>query len=276
MSTRPAPFTVVSFHAHPDDEALLTAGTLALAARAGHRVVIVVATAGEAGLADQKSATRLAQRRRDELEQSAATIGAARVEIFGYADTGFPAAVPESPSHSPIAFSRAHVPTAAAELARLLREEDADVLTIYDPAGGYGHPDHIQVHRVGLLAATLANTPVVLEATLDRQALARGLRVLHLLSRFARLPQIPDLSRAYTDSKQLTHRIDVRPVLDIKRNAMRAHTSQTTGDDGVRTLTLLLRIPRPFAKLVLGYEWFRELGRESETPLLDDIFATLS
>ena len=67
----------------------------------------------------------------------------------------------------------------------MLREERADVLTAYDPAGGYGHPDHVQVHQVGARAAALAGTPVLLEATVDRTALRRALRLV------SRLPGLP-------------------------------------------------------------------------------------
>ena len=271
-------FTVVSFHAHPDDEALLTAGTLARAAADGHRVVLVVATAGEAGLADLGSAgaTTLGDTRRRELAVSAEAIGAARVEVLGYADSGYPAAGPGPDHAAGVPFSRADPDEVASRLARLLVEERADVLTSYDAAGGYGHPDHVQVHRVAARAAALAGTPVVLEATLDRQSLLAGVRWLRRLSRVVPLPFLPDLTRAYTDRHELTHRVDVRPFLDAKRRSMRSHASQTTGDEGARTLALLLRLPRPLHGLVLGREWFREVGRTPAAPPLDDIFASLA
>lgn len=263
--------TIVSFHAHPDDEALLTAGTLARAAAAGHRVVLVMATDGAVGLAaDHFLGGGLGNRRRDELAASAAAIGAARVEFLGYADSGS-----SGESNSVGAFSRADVENAACDLALILREESANVLTIYDAAGGYGHPDHVQVHRVGRLAALLADTPVVLEATVDRRALLRGVRLLRSLSRLVPLPPLPDLSSAYTDHDALTHCVDVRGFLDAKRAAMQAHASQASSNEGARTLALLLRLPRPIARLALGREWFRELGRAPAAPLLDDIFATL-
>lgn len=271
-------FTVVSFHAHPDDEALLTAGTLARAAAEGHRVVLVVATAGEAGLADPGGpGATLGETRRRELAVSAEAIGAARVEVLGYADSGYPASASGSGSDpsAGVAFSLTDPDEVATRLARLLVEERADVLTSYDAAGGYGHPDHIQVHRVAARAAALAGTPVVLEATLDRQALLAGVRWLRRLSRVVPLPFLPDLTRAYTDRQDLTHRVDVRPFLDSKRRSMRSHASQTTGDEGARTLALLLRLPRPLHGLVLGREWFREVGRTPAARPLDDIFASL-
>ncbi len=89
--TAGVPFTLVSFHAHPDDEALLTGGTLARAAADGHRVVLVTATAGEAGLSGDgmRDAASLEARRRRELAESARALGCARWEILGYADSGF-------------------------------------------------------------------------------------------------------------------------------------------------------------------------------------------
>src|ERR1044072_7500308 len=87
-------FTLVAFHAHPDDEALLMGGTLARLAAEGHRVVLAVATDGEAGAAasSYRSAGRLAAHRRDELERSAAALGCARVVRFGFKDSGWPTA----------------------------------------------------------------------------------------------------------------------------------------------------------------------------------------
>ena len=82
--------TVVFFHAHPDDEALLTSGTMAKLASQGHRVVLVVATAGEAGLASAELTAdgRLGDRRLAELHTSARALGVSRTEVLGYADSG--------------------------------------------------------------------------------------------------------------------------------------------------------------------------------------------
>ncbi|GAA1807800.1 PIG-L family deacetylase [Nocardioides hankookensis] len=253
-----ARFTVVSFHAHPDDEALLTGGTLARAAAEGHRVVLVVATAGEAGLASPLELADLAERRTRELAASAAALGIARVEVLGYRDSRF---------------AEVDLDEAANRVADILRAERADVLTTYDAAGGYGHPDHVQVHRVGRRAAELAGTPVVLEATLDRGLIDRVVRTLRHLSRVVPVPELPDTSRAFTARADLTHEVDVRAHLDAKLAALRAHASQAGG--GPRTLALLLRLPKPLARRVLGREWFREVGRRPGEHLDDDIFASL-
>lgn len=267
------PFTVVSFHAHPDDEALLTAGTLAAAAAAGHRVVVVVATSGEAGLAaGGPSADDLRQRREEELAASATAIGVARVVLLGHADSGYVDGRP--PAGGRTAFADLDPQVVALELAAVLRDEEADVLTTYDAAGGYGHPDHVQVHQVGLLAARMAGTPVVLEATVDRDLLLRATRALRMLAFVAPVPHLPDLRTAFTPRTELTHRIDVRPHLERKLAALRAHASQVDSDEGVRTIALLLRLPGPVRRRVLGTEWFREVGRVPGTRPLDDIFAS--
>src|SRR3954452_10018555 len=103
------PLTIVAFHAHPDDEALLTGGTLARAAAAGHRVVLVTATGGEAGLADAAStAGGPPAVRPAELARAAAALGVARSVLLGYADSGLDGA-----SGGPASFVRADLVEAA-------------------------------------------------------------------------------------------------------------------------------------------------------------------
>ncbi len=267
-------FTIVSFHAHPDDEALLTAGTLARAAADGHRVVLVVATDGEAGLAEgDPGAVELGEVRAQELVASAAAIGAARVVRLGHPDSGLQTRRRGADGRVP--FAELDPRDVACDLARILAEEAADVLTTYDAAGGYGHPDHVQVHRVGLLAARMAGTPLVLEATVDRELMLRATRVLRALARVLPVPHLPDVRTSFTPRAALTHRVDVRPHLEEKVCAMRAHHSQGGGGDGVRTLALLLRLPRGLRRRVLGTEWFREVGRAPGGEPIDDIFDTL-
>ncbi|HEV7209336.1 MAG TPA: PIG-L family deacetylase [Mycobacteriales bacterium] len=258
--------TVVVFHAHPDDEALLTAGTMAKAASEGHRVVLVVATDGGAGLSADAGAD-LAGRRRAELHASARALGCARVEFLGYQDSGPDGSAPGN------AFARADVEEAARRMADLLVAERADVLTSYDVTGGYGHPDHRQVHRVGARAATLAGTPVLLEATVDRTRLLRAVRVLRLVPGLPADLTAPRLRTAYAPRHLLTHRIDVSAFTGAKRAAMAAHASQATGGSAARTLAVFLRLPRPLFRRVFGYEWYVEVGRSPARPLIDSIFA---
>jgi LmbE family N-acetylglucosaminyl deacetylase len=255
--------TLVSFHAHPDDEVLLTGGTLARAAAEGHRVVLVVATDGAAGLADPALRPRLAEVRAAELRASAAALGCARVVMLGYPDSGM-----DGPG-----FGRADPEEPARRVAEVLREEEADVLTIYDAAGGYGHPDHRQVHRVGTRAAALAGTPVVLEATLDRTLMRRLARTVSVVPGGLGGVSRSAFETAYSAREDITHRVDVRAHTVAKRRAMRAHLSQA-GGGGPRTLGMLLALPDVVFRRLLGREWFVEQGGRYPTPS-DDIFAGL-
>lgn len=251
------PRTCVFFHAHPDDEALFTAGTMARLASEGHRIVLVVATSGDQGLAAAEftQGKTLSDTRRSELHASAKALGCARVEILGYADSGLHGDA-EQVEGGPLPFVAEDVEVAAAKLAEILRAERADLVTIYDPAGGYGHPDHVQVHRVGSRAAELAGTPMVLEATADRGLILRLLRLVSKVYRFPPEFDIHSYETAFAASEEITHRVKVRRFAKAKRASMAAHVTQTTGGDSMRTLAALLKMPRPLFSRVLGTEWF--------------------
>jgi LmbE family N-acetylglucosaminyl deacetylase len=262
-------FTLVALHAHPDDEALLMGGTLARLAAEGHRVVLAVATDGEAGAAASsfRADGGLAARRRSELDRSAAALGCARVVRFGFKDSG------SSGPPAERGFSTLPVEEAAAPLIDLLREERADALTIYDPAGGYGHPDHRQVYAAGTYAAAQAGTPLVLEATIDRRLIRRLIRVVAAIPSGLQV-SAAGYDRAYSPTEAITHRVDVRAYADAKRRSFEAHASQASADEGARTLALLLKLPHWLFRLLLGREWYVEHGRTPGAPL-DDVFATL-
>ncbi|WP_067135935.1 PIG-L deacetylase family protein [Microtetraspora malaysiensis] len=245
--------TAVFFHAHPDDEALLTAGTMAMLAAEGHRVVLVVATAGERGLADLPHGDELGQARMKELNRSAETLGCARVVLLGYGDSGLAIDGGVAEDRPDNAFIDADSEEAAQRLAVILKEETADLLTIYDPAGGYGHPDHVQVYRVGSRAAEIAGTPIVLEATVNRDPLLKGVR---LAARLYPKIDVRSFERAYSPSHVITHRVNVRKFARAKRASMAAHASQTTGGDGDRTLGAMLKIPFWAYRLIFGTEWY--------------------
>ena len=139
--------TLVCFHAHPDDECIATGGTMAKAAADGHRVVLVVATRGEHGEVAEgflDDGEHLWQRRVKETEAAAEILGAQRVEFLGYVDSGM-MGTPEN--DKPGSFWTADVDEAAGRLATILREEHADVLTVYDDHGAYGHQAPLATDR---------------------------------------------------------------------------------------------------------------------------------
>jgi LmbE family N-acetylglucosaminyl deacetylase len=253
--------TVVAFHAHPDDEVVLTGGTLARAVAAGHRVVVVTATDGR--MQNEDDGCRL-----DELRSSADILGVHRVECLGYADSGYgPEFYPDPPGR--VRFGRADLDEAAQRLGEILRAEDADLLLSYEPNGGYGHRDHVQVHHVGKRAAELAATPRVLEATMPRELLRRTSDLAHLLRLPA--PYDPDVVRtAYAPRATITHRINVFHFAQQKRDALAAHRSQI-GSTGLaaRMFSVLLRLPPQAFGLLFGREWFVDPASSPATPRRD-------
>ncbi len=258
--------TVVFFHAHPDDETTSTGGTMARAAAEGHRVVLVVATDGRWGETpdDLAPGETLVERRRGELEASARLLGASRVEWLGYADSGMTG---WEQNALPGAFVQADVEEAAARLAQILREEEAAVLTSYDWHGNYGHPDHIAVHRVGARAAELAGTPVLYEATMNRDHMRRLLQAAREMgtpvvggpdgeegSEFDPDGPADDGNPMGEPETAITIEVDVTAYTARKREAMACHRSQTTD------IGFFLAMPEEVFDLSFGKEWFIRPG----------------
>jgi LmbE family N-acetylglucosaminyl deacetylase len=249
--------TLVSFHAHPDDEAIACGGTMAMAAAAGHRVVLVTATAGECGeVADGILAPgeTLGERRQKELADAATILGVARVEILGYRDSGM---IGTAENEDPHCFWQTPVDEAASRLARILAEERPDAFTVYDDHGNYGHPDHIQVHRVGVRAAEMAAVGRVYEATMNRDHFRRLMaRAAELgLGEVGDLPDMEDVGdQMGLPEEVLTTAVDVSTHLDVKRRAMAAHASQIAEN------SFFLSMPAPAFAAAFGTEWYRRRG----------------
>jgi LmbE family N-acetylglucosaminyl deacetylase len=244
--------TIVSFHAHPDDESIAAGGTLAKAAAAGHRVVLVFATRGELGepvagvLADGE---QLAVRRSAECYESAKALGAARVEFLGFVDSGM-MGLPTN--DAPYCFWQARVEHAARRLALILDEEEPDVLTTYDDNGVYGHPDHIQVHRVGRRAGELAAVPVVAQSTVNRDWMIRGMSGLAKeggLPEGWEPPSLEGMNLGKPET-EITHRVEAVDFVTQKRASMRAHASQMGPDH------FMLKMPEPMFAMGMGTEFW--------------------
>jgi LmbE family N-acetylglucosaminyl deacetylase len=250
--------TLVTFHAHPDDEAIATGGVMARAAAEGHRVVLVLATRGEVGEVPDgflDDGEDLAERRVVEVEQAAKILGVARVAFLGYRDSGM---ADEPTNSAPGAFASADREEAAERLAAILREENADVLTVYDENGGYGHPDHIQVHRVGVRGAELAGVDRVYESTLNRDYIVGLMR-----DRMSEMPEIPDAPNPDdftmgSPESAITTTVDVRDYVEAKRAAMVAHASQIGPE------SFFLQLPLEAFREAFGYEWFIRRGPRPE------------
>ncbi|HEX2038170.1 MAG TPA: PIG-L family deacetylase [Acidimicrobiales bacterium] len=237
--------SVVFFHAHPDDEAIFTGGTMALLAERGERVVLVVATRGELG----------GPERVEETCRAADVLGVARVEFLRWRDSGMEG---DPGNEAADAFTRADPQEAAEAVARLLREEQAAALVGYDEHGIYGHPDHVQVHRVGRRAAALAGVPTVYDATVDREYL--HFVETHLVVEAGGGRPV-GLGLAATDLGMPTLlvdlTIDVTRMLERKREAMAAHGSQ------IPETASAMRLPVEAFAAVYGYEWYLRTGPPS-------------
>ena len=258
------PYTIVLFHAHPDDEVIVTGGTMARAKRDGHRVVLVAATRGELGEHAPDSLApgeHLVDRRVAELHAAGEVLGVDRIAFLDYLDSGMAG---ETTNDAPGSFWSADIDEAAARLAAILDEEHADVLTIYDENGNYGHPDHIQVHRVGVRAAEMAGTRRVYEATVNRDALKRLMAAAP-----DQLEDAPaDLETMGTPEELVTTTVDVREFVDRKRDAMIAHASQIPAD------SFFLQMPLDVFEAAFGQEWFirRDVPSSTrETSLFDGL-----
>ncbi len=145
---------LLAFHAHPDDESLSMGATLARYAAAGEQVVVVTATRGEVGQIynhdnPEPIRPKLGEIREQEMQAAIDALGVPHHHFLGYRDSGM---MGTGDNDRPEAFWRADFDEATTRLVRLIRRYRPEVVTAYDPYGGYGHPDHIQVHRIGTAA----------------------------------------------------------------------------------------------------------------------------
>lgn len=250
------PGGLLAVHAHPDDETLSTGALLATWAASGAPVTVVTCTRGERGevipaelahLAGDRPA--LAAHREGELSAALAALGVTDHAFLDalrgvdgtprrtrYVDSGMawvsPGVAGPVPDAGPNAFSRVPLDEAAGRLAALIRARRPEVVVAYEPGGGYGHPDHVQAHRLTMRAVELAGqaVPVVLWAAVDADQLAAA---------EARLPDPPPGLRraepgraapsAAVPAGQVDLRVDGAAVRDKVLAALRAHATQVQG-----------------------------------------------
>jgi LmbE family N-acetylglucosaminyl deacetylase len=254
--------TLVCFHAHPDDESIATGGSIARAAAEGHRVVLVMGTDGRHGEtpADLAEGESLQDRRKAETERSAEVLGVKKVHWLGYHDSGM-TGWPQN--KEPNSFIGADVETAALALAKILQDEQADVFTCYDWHGGYGHPDHIQVHRVGHRAADIAiangQNIRVLESTMNRTRIAQ---MMEQMGGGDFDPEAPadDGNPFGTLQEEITMAVDVSEFVQVKRASIMCHASQVTDS------SMFLQMPPEVFAVAFGEEFFIEVGLPGGAP----------
>ena len=154
--------TLMTVHAHPDDETIGTGGAMAKAVGAGYRVVLVTCTRGELGeivvaaMDTPDNHRRLGEIRAGELELAMGVLGVTEWENLGYRDSGM---MGTAGNHDPRSFWQADLDDAARRLTWLVRRYQPDVMTTYNDFGGYGHPDHIRTHDVAVRAFARAGDP---------------------------------------------------------------------------------------------------------------------
>ncbi len=262
--------TIVFVHAHPDDEASQTSGSMARASADGHRVVTVFGTNGDHGEAhpDLSDSDTVVAWRRREAEASAKALGVSRLVWLGYSDSGMTGWEQNS---EPAAFMNADLDQAADQLVAVLEEEQADWVVGYDWHGGYGHPDHVMVHRVVHRAVERAGRrPRVLEASFNRDAMRLFAAMAEADGQQSFDPDGPmdDGNPMGTPEAELHWSVDVSAFLDQRRASLEAHRSQASDIEG------MLSLPAEVFAVVFGREYYREPGRpdgmQDGWPFADD------
>lgn len=261
MSSTPAQ-RLLLVHAHPDDESIGQGATMAKYVAEGRGVTLVTCTAGEMGeilvpelehLAADKD-DGLGEHRRGELDAAMAALGVTDHRFLGgfgtYRDSGMQwhadgHAVAADTIHEN-AFWHADLTEAANHLVQVIREVRPQVLVTYDEFGGYGHPDHIQAHRVAMYAAQLAAVPSyrldlgepweiakIYWGALAESRIREGLRALRAAgdtTTFEGMDPDGDLPPMFRPDAEIGCEVDAGDYVERKLDALRAHATQITTD----------------------------------------------
>ena len=271
------PLTLMAVHAHPDDEAS-GGGILATYADQGIRTVVVTCTNGEYGDApggikpgqpghDPEAVARL---RLAELEESARILKVSDVETLGYHDSGMP---DWEYKDRPDAFSNVPLEEVAGRIGGLIAKYRPQVLVTYDDQGAYQHPDHVHASRAAQAAAAETGIPAKLYLSTMRGSSWRKIWEA-LRAAGAEVPNWEDdeerTQRAVQSEERITTTIDIRPVLERKREALFAHGTQINGDSWFG------KIPPEIVEEAFGYEYFIRAADTTGAPLPEnDLFAGL-
>ena len=285
-------YTLLAVHAHPDDECSGTGGLLRLAADAGHQTVLVTCTDGALGevrgirkrldprnsIDDRQYLARIRYR---ELDQAARLLRISHVHRLGYQDSGMAG---WQTNHEPLAFVNVDPQQVIGRLVWVIRHHRPEIVVTYDETGGYGHPDHMMTHRMTVAALKAAADPAQFPTTgpawqvlklyytaWARSEMLRAFRWMHVfgLNTPLRDPDF-DPDRFGCPDHLITTKIDVRPVIGIKRRALFAHRSQMGRQMWFRCFVRLTE------RHIYRYESFRRIcPPPSHTLFETDIFSGL-
>ncbi|GAB2478075.1 PIG-L family deacetylase [Jatrophihabitans fulvus] len=277
--------TLMTVHAHPDDEATGTGGVLAKAAAEGMRTVLVTCTDGRCGDGpggvkpgdDGHDPAAVVEMRRAELERSCAVLGVTDLELLGYGDSGM---MGWATNDAPDSFWSTPVDEAATRLAALMRTYRPDVVVTYDEFGFYGHPDHIQAHRITMRAVELlADHPSdpwapakVYWTTVPRDEMeefGRRLREMGLWDEEEEQAEGGDQPEMGLPRDQIHTFVDTTEFGPAKFRALEAHGSQ--GDN-----IFFMKLGEQLFTEMMGIEAFVRVRDTTDAPLPeDDLFAGL-
>lgn len=263
----------MAVHAHPDDEASSTGGLLARCADEGIRTILVTCTNGELGdgpggvkpgepghVGAEVATTRLA-----ELEASCSILGVSKLELLGFHDSGM---IGWPQNDAPGCFWRTPVAEGAARLASLIEDYRPQVVVTYDANGFYGHPDHIQAHRITTEAVRSTGIPDKLYYPTFPRSAVQGFAAM-LQSAGMEPPEDLDPETFGTPDDEVSAVIDCVGAVERQYDALAAHASQ--GDN-----VFFLRLGRDFFAGMFGREHFvRAFDRTGHPLPEDDLFAGL-
>jgi N-acetyl-1-D-myo-inositol-2-amino-2-deoxy-alpha-D-glucopyranoside deacetylase len=255
-------------HAHPDDESIGTGATMAKYAAEGAGVTLVTCTTGELGEIIPPDLAHLAadadgglgEHRIGELAAACAALGVTDYRFLGGAGRWHDSGMMGTPANDwPGSFWRADVDEAAGELLTVIREVRPQVMISYDDNGFYGHPDHIQAHRVAWRAFALADSLVskFYAMTVPKSVLAQAAELIRGRESgefsggpdFTRAESADDLPYGVPDDVVTTN-IDATGYLDAKIEAMRAHATQ------ISVHSPFFALSNNVGQLAFGHEYY--------------------
>src|SRR5579859_460797 len=270
--------TLMAVHAHPDDESSSTGGVLASYSGQGIRTVVVTCTNGEFGDApggvkpgqDGHDEQAVAELRLSELRQACKILGVTDLETLGYHDSGMP---DWDYKDRPEAFCNVPLAEVTERVSGLIEQYRPQVVVSYDPEGPYQHPDHVHAARAAAAAAAATGIPAKFYQTAMRPSSWRKIwEALRELGEEVPGPRdITDEMRAQMEEaeRRITTMVDIRSVLDRKREALVTHSSQIQD-------SWFSKIPADIATEAFGFETFIRASDTTGAPLPeDDLFAGL-